>query len=97
MSLVRMGWRPLGLSEPLPPLSSPAPQNPEISMVTRTNIDGYHPVGAPTCLRKQQVGKPSLNAAKPMLRQKVVFMMIFGLINCGKAGVLGLVPGILIH
>jgi len=27
--LVRMGWRPPGLSVPLPPLSSPAPQNPE--------------------------------------------------------------------
>jgi len=63
--LVQMGWRPLGLSVPLPPLSSPAPQNPEISMMARINIDGYHPVSAPTCLRKQQVGKPSLNAAKP--------------------------------
>jgi len=27
--LVRMGWRPPGLSVPLPRLSSPAPQNPE--------------------------------------------------------------------
>jgi len=27
--LVQMGWRPPGLSVPLPPLSSPAPQNPE--------------------------------------------------------------------
>ena len=26
---------------------------------------GYHPVGAPTCLRKQEVGKPSWNAAQP--------------------------------
>jgi len=34
-------------------------------MTATTNIDGYHPVGAPTCLRKQEVGKPSLNAAKP--------------------------------
>ena len=30
------------------------------------NIDfGFNPVGAPTCLRKQEVGKPSLNAAQP--------------------------------
>ena len=30
------------------------------------NIDfGYHPVGAPTCLHKQEVGKPSPNAAQP--------------------------------
>jgi len=27
--LLRMGWRPPGLLVPLPPLSSPAPQNPE--------------------------------------------------------------------
>jgi len=63
--LVQMGWCPLGLSVPLPPLSSPAPQNPEISMMARINIDGYYPVSAPTCLRKQHVGKPSRNAAKP--------------------------------
>ena len=29
---------------------------------------GYHPVGAPTCLRKQKVGKPSWNAAQPCAR-----------------------------
>ena len=28
------------------------------------NIFGFNPVGAPTCLRKQEVGKPSLNAAQ---------------------------------
>jgi len=27
-----------------------------------------HPVGAPTCLRKQEVGKPSWNAEKPCAR-----------------------------
>jgi len=46
------------------PLSSPTPQNPE-TMMARNNIVGHHPVGAPTCLRKQEVGKPSLNAAQP--------------------------------
>jgi len=31
-----------------------------------------------------------------MLRQRVVFMMTLGLINCGKARVFGSLPGILI-
>jgi len=60
-------------------------------MMACNNIFGYDPVGAPTCLRKQEVGKPSPNAAhayvnrrwenpartqhNPMLRQRVVFMM----------------------
>ena len=61
--LFRVGWRPPGLSVPLSPLSSPAPQNPETTMA-RTKIVGYHPVGAPTCLCKQEVGKSSLNAAQ---------------------------------
>ena len=29
---------------------------------------GYHPVGAPTCLHKQEVGKHSQNAAQPCAR-----------------------------
>ena len=29
---------------------------------------GYHPVGAPTCLCKQEVGKASWNAAQPCAR-----------------------------
>jgi len=33
-------------------------------MMVRNNIVGHHPMGAPTCLRKQEVGKPSLNAAQ---------------------------------
>jgi len=64
-SLVRMGWRPLGLPEPLLPLSPPAPQKSR-RMMAYNNIDfGFNPVGAPTCLRKQEVGKRSLNAAQP--------------------------------
>ena len=31
-------------------------------MMARNNIDGYHPVGAPTC--KQEVGKPSQNTVR---------------------------------
>jgi len=34
-------------------------------MVGKSKIIGYHPVGAPTCLCKQEVGKPSQNAAQP--------------------------------
>ena len=65
-------------------------------MMAYNNDIGLDPVGDPTCLRKQKVGKPSLNVPHPMLRQRVVFMMTLpGLINCGKAGPLGSVPGIL--
>jgi len=32
-------------------------------MVGKSTIIGYHPVGDPTCLHKQEVGKPSQNAA----------------------------------
>jgi len=35
-------------------------------MMAYNNIDfGFNPMGAPTCLRKQEVRKPSLNAAQP--------------------------------
>jgi len=34
-------------------------------MMACNNIFGFNPVGAPTCPRKQEVGKPSLNAAQP--------------------------------
>ena len=66
LPLVRLGWRPPGLSMPLPPFSSTAPQNPEdFFMMAYNNDIGLDPVGDPTCLRKQKVGKPSRNAAPP--------------------------------
>ena len=34
-------------------------------MMACNKIFGFNPVGVPTCLRKQEVGKPSLNAAQP--------------------------------
>jgi len=34
-------------------------------MVGKSTIIGHHPVGALTCLRKHEVGKPSQNAAQP--------------------------------
>jgi len=33
-------------------------------MVNKDTISGYHTVGAPTCLCKQEVGKPSQNAVQ---------------------------------
>ena len=65
LPLVRLGWRPPGLSVPLPPFSSSAPQNPEDFMMAYNNDIGFDPVGDPTCLRKQKVGKHSRNAAQP--------------------------------
>jgi len=37
----------------------------KIFMMACNNIFGFNPVGAPTCLLKQEVGKPSLNTAQP--------------------------------
>jgi len=34
-------------------------------MANKDMTFGYHPVGTPTCLCKQEVGKPSRNAAQP--------------------------------
>jgi len=34
-------------------------------MANKDMTIGYHPVGASTCLHKQEVGKPSRNAAQP--------------------------------
>jgi len=61
--IARMGWRPAGLSEQSPLLSSPAPSKTR-RMESTTNDIGCNPMGAPTCLREQEVGKPSRNAAQ---------------------------------
>jgi len=37
-------------------------------MANKDKTFGYHPVDAPTCLHKQEVGKPSWNAAHPCAR-----------------------------
>jgi len=37
-------------------------------MANKDMTFGYHPVGAPMCLCKQEVGKPSRNAAQPCAR-----------------------------
>ena len=64
LPLVWLGWRPPGLSVPLPPFSSSAPQKSR-RMMAYNNVIGLDPVSAPTCLHKQEVGKPSRNAAQP--------------------------------
>ena len=37
----------------------------KIFMMAYNNVIGLDPVGVPTCLRKQEVGKPNRNAAQP--------------------------------
>jgi len=37
----------------------------KIFLMVYNNSFGFNPVGTPTCLRKQEVGKPSLYAAQP--------------------------------
>jgi len=62
-------------------------------MMAYNNDIGLDPVGATTCLRKQN---PAGTQHSPMLRQKAVYMRILlGLMDCGKAGPFGLVPGML--
>jgi len=65
-------------------------------MMAYNNDIGLDPVCDPTCLRKQKVGKPSRNAAQPYARQKALYVRTLpGLMDCGKAGPFGLVPGML--
>jgi len=67
-------------------------------MMAYNNDIGLDPVGDPTCLRKQKVGNPAGTQHSPMLRQKAVYMRTLqGLMDCGKAGPFGLVPGMLTH
>jgi len=67
-------------------------------MMAYNNDIGLDPVGDPTCLCKEKVGKPSRTQHSPMLKQKAVYMRTLqGLMDCGKAGPFGLVPGMLTH
>ena len=96
-ALVRMGWRPPGLSVHLPPLSSPARQKSRrwwraIIFLCLT------PWAPPHACVNRRWGNPTWTQHNPMLRQRAEFMMTLpGLINCRRAGPLGLVPGILTH
>ena len=67
-------------------------------MMAYNNVIGFDPVGTPTCLRKQRWGNPAGTQHSLMLRQKAVYMRTLpGLMDCGKAGPFGLVPGMLTH
>jgi len=73
-------------------------------MMACNSIIGLDPMGAPTCLRKQEVEKPSLNAAQPYAKAECCTHHVHhdvyslpGLTDCGKAGPLGSVPRILTH
>ena len=70
-------------------------------MMAYNNDIGLDPVGDPTCLRKQKVGKPSRNAAQPYAKAegcgKLSMRTLPGPMDCGKAGPFGLVPGMLTH
>ena len=89
LPLVRLGWHPPGLSVPLPPFSSSAPQNPEDFMMAYNNDIGLDPVGDPHAYVNRRWGNPAGTQHSPMLRP--------GLMDCGKAGPFGLVPGMLSH
>ena len=55
---------------------------------------GLDPVGTPHAYEKQEVGKPSRNAAHSL----VLFMTtLTGVMSCGTAGPLGSVPGMWTH
>ena len=62
------------------------------------NDIGLDPVGDPTCLCKQKVGKPSRNAAQPYAKAEgCVYEDPSRADGLGKAGPFGLVPGMLTH
>jgi len=42
-------------------------------MANKDTTFGYHPVGAPKCLHKQEVGNPSWNAAQPCARAELCY------------------------
>jgi len=58
---------------------------------------GYHPVGAPTCLRKQEVGKPSQNAAQPYDRAQGYVNDDLRANGLQKSWDFGSVPGMVTH
>jgi len=66
-------------------------------MANKDMTFGYHPVGAPTCLRKQEVGKPSQNAAQPCARAQVYVNDDLRADGLRKSWDFGSVPGMLTH
>jgi len=54
-------------------------------------------LASPHVYAKRRWGHPARMKHNPVLRQRVVFMMTWGLVNCRKAGDFGTVPGMLTH
>ena len=70
-------------------------------MMAYNNDIGLDPVGDPATPQayvNRRWGNPARTQHSHMLRQKAVYMMTLpGLMDCGKAGPFGLVPGMLTH
>ena len=61
-------------------------------------ILGLTPWATPHAYVNRRWGNPAGTQHSPMLKQKAVYMRTLpGLIDCGKAGPFGLVPGMLTH
>jgi len=58
---------------------------------------GITPWAPPHDYANRRWGNPARTQHNPVLRQRVMFMMTGGLINCGKAWDFGSVPGTLTH
>ena len=65
--LVRMGWQSIRIVGASACVIFILLQK-ILKMAYKDMTFGYHCVGAPTCLHKQEVGKPSWNAAQPCAR-----------------------------
>ena len=66
-------------------------------MVGKRMIIGYTPWAPQHAYTNRRCRNPARTQHNPVLRQRVVFMMTWGLINCGNAGDFGSVPGTLTH
>ena len=67
-------------------------------MMAYNNDIGLDPMGDPHAYVNRRWGNPAGTQHSPMLRKKAVYMRtVPGLMDCGKAGPFGLVPGMLTH
>jgi len=71
--LVRMGWQSIRIVGVSACIIFILLQKIE-KMANKDMTFGYYPVGAPICLRKQEVGKTSRNAAQPCAKHRIVLM-----------------------
>jgi len=66
-------------------------------MANKDTTFGFYPVCATTCLRKQEMGKPSRNAAQPCARVQGYVNDDLGADGLQKGWDFGSVPGMLTH